>query len=690
MLKKITLALYVALILLMGYATFLERSHGNDYAGAMIYRTWWFSLLWGLLSIGGMMLLARHKVWKNLPVMLLHVSLLLILAGALVTHLTGREGIIHLRQGIPERSMMLRESRTVEPLPFTLTLDSFEVACYAGTQAHSDYISHVSYQPEGEAVKTATISMNHILTIDGYRLYQSQYDMDRLGTVLTVNSDPIGTSVTYVGYALLGLSVMALLLVRGGTFRKLLRQLSAQPKMTAALVLTALSLSPAPPASARGIPAANEKQAAELARRQVIHNDRVAPFNTLARDFLRKIYGKDRYKGLNAEQVVSGWMARPDVWKDEPMIRIKDTRLRHYLGIDDRYASFAQLFDAQENYKLQDFFEHTNGGAAAMGESPDAMLKAATELDEKAGLILMLVNGTLVNDKPADVPSLSATAVEAELLYNSIPFTKILFMANLTLGFLTFILMIAGKTRLTALFRYLLGASLLFALMGYALRWYISGRIPLGNGYETMLFLSVALMLTGLLVSRRFPFTLPFGFLLSGFTLLVSYLGEMNPQITPLMPVLQSPLLSSHVSVIMISYALLSFLFLNGLVYLLQHHRLRRADEATATALRQQLNSLDLLSHLMLYPALFLLAAGIFLGAVWANVSWGSYWSWDPKEVWALITLMTYALPIHSKSLPRFRKPVFFHLYLCLAFLLVPMTYFGVNYLIGGMHSYAG
>ena len=181
-------------------------------------------------------------------------------------------------------------------------------------------------------------------------------------------------------------------------------------------------------------------------------------------------------------------------------------------------------------------------------------------------------------------------------------------------------------------------------------------------------------MAFALFMSRRFRPAIPFGFLLSGFALLVSYLGQMNPQITPLMPVLVSPWLSLHVSVIMMSYALFAFILLNGV---------------WALCVPREAERLMTYSRLMLYPALFLLTAGIFIGAVWANVSWGRYWGWDPKEVWALITMLVYALPLHAASLPWFRKPRFFHIYTIAAFLSVLITYFGVNFFLGGMHSYA-
>ena len=160
-------------------------------------------------------------------------------------------------------------------------------------------------------------------------------------------------------------------------------------------------------------------------------------------------------------------------------------------------------------------------------------------------------------------------------------------------------------------------------------------------------------------------------------------MGEANPQVSHLMPVLSSPLLSFHVVVIMLAYALLAFVMLNGVTALVVHLTARGEDSRT------EVERLQVLSRLLLYPAVFLLAVGIFIGAVWANVSWGRYWGWDPKEVWALVTLLVYAFALHSASLPWFRRPLFFHVFAVLAFLCVLVTYFGVNFLLGGMHSYA-
>jgi ABC-type transport system involved in cytochrome c biogenesis permease subunit len=170
------------------------------------------------------------------------------------------------------------------------------------------------------------------------------------------------------------------------------------------------------------------------------------------------------------------------------------------------------------------------------------------------------------------------------------------------------------------------------------------------------------------------------GILISGFALLGATLSDSNPQITHLMPVLNSPLLSIHVSLMMISYTLIGFItiisLLSVILILFQQNN-------------EAIQNLTSLNQLLLYPALFFMSAGIFIGAIWANVSWGNYWSWDPKETWALISMLYYSIAMHNDSLPFLRKPHLFHLYLIIGAFLILTTYFGVNYYFGGMHSYA-
>ena len=203
----------------------------------------------------------------------------------------------------------------------------------------------------------------------------------------------------------------------------------------------------------------------------------------------------------------------------------------------------------------------------------------------------------------------------------------------------------------------------------------------MAGSFDSMNLLALSLCVITLIMSRKYEMALPAGLLMTGVVLLVQMMGGSNPPVTHLMPVLSSPLLSLHVSVIMLAYALLFFIMLNGISAVVV--RISQPEN------RDYLQRLQDISTIMLYPAVALLAAGIFIGAMWANISWGNYWSWDPKEVWALITLLVYAIPLHKTVWKAFLNPMFFHIYGILAFLSVLITYFGVNFLLGGMHSYA-
>lgn len=677
--KKFLILIYVVLTGVLMAATFIEHSLGTAFVERYIYHSVWFCCLWGILACFVVVAMARFNWLKRLPVVLLHSSFLIILGGAMLTFLFGEKGYIHLKKGV-EVTTFVRESDKHEvSLPFALCLDSFNIKYYPGTEAPSDYVSAVTYVQHGHSA-SANISMNRVLSVDGYRLYQSSYDDDGSGSWLSVNYDPMGIGVAYTGYVLLALASIGLLISKRESFRRLLQ--NPLLRKGGLLLMLLLVFGASAHAELRAI---SLEEANTLCAKQVIYQDRIVPLNTLARDFVLKLTGKDAYRGLSPEQVLASWMVYTEDWAREPMIYVKNGNLRKILNHPrGKYIALKELFDG-DKYKLQSMLS----GEVCKNDSK--LKNAILELDEKVGLILMLREGTLIKPLPEDgsVTPLSGTAIKVELLYNKIPFSKLLFMINLTLGILSFGgLLYLGLRReyapvsnavrvIKCGFVWLLFASCLFHWIGYALRWYIGGRMPLGNGYETMLFLAGCVLALSCWLQRRFLFVLPFGFLLSGFTLLVAYLGEINPQITPLMPVLLSPWLSIHVSLIMIAYALYAYIFLNGILALCLRHR------------PEQVERLMLFSKLMSYPATLFLGVGIFIGSVWANVSWGNYWSWDSKEVWALITFMIYGVAFHGTSLPWMRKPMHYHIYMVLAFLSVLMTYVGVNYFLTGMHSYA-
>ena len=583
-------------------ATVIEDIHGSDTARHLIYGALWFKLLWAAIAVSGAYWLYVRRLWRRFPVFMLHLSFIIILLGALMTSLTGKKGTLYLRQGIPAKEYINSEWNSVEKLPFYVRLDSFQIAYYPGTEAPQDYISQVTMQDQ-----SYTISMNHVAKLQGYRFFQSSFDEDMQGSVLALNYDPFGTPITYLGYALLGLSMMWVLL-------------ASRKRLLMIALLAGYAF------SSQASPVVPVEKAAAMEREQVVWNGRIAPMGTMSQELLLKLYGKRSYHGLSGTQVVSSMLLEPRTWSDEPIIKVK-----------------------RGTYKaLSDFVDYSGDVPRLrnMGQDP--------KTDEKVGLILMLMQGTLVKALPAEATPLSQQRVSAELLYNHIDWTLWAMIACFLLAILAgvkeFFHFKSSTLHYTLYLFHLI--FLIFLLVGWCLRWYISGFIPLSNGFETMYFVAICLLAVPLFVRRTFFISV----FAAAFVLLVSHLGEVNPRITPLMPVLHSPWLSAHVSIIMMSYALLV---------------------------------LSIVERRLLRLAVFFLAAGIFLGAIWANVSWGTYWSWDPKESWALITLLVYSVPLHSESLPWFRSTRNYRIYSLMALCCLLMTYFGVNYLLGGMHSYA-
>ncbi len=719
-------------------ATIVEKIYGSALVISKIYTSWWMIALWAIATISSLGYLYVCDIHRRIRVLMVHLSLITILLGATTSHITGRDGALHLREGASTTEYYLRSGGTAK-LGFTLTLRDFELRYYEGTQAPMDYLSHISIL-DSNGTTEGIVSMNNIVRYRGHRLYQSGYDDDGKGATLLVAYDPYGIAITYLGYAFMLVAFILFFFDKKSIFRSLLNHEALRRLSTIAIVmLLAINQSIAATTEQRPMPRTLSQEAAEeFCNLCVYYNDRIAPLQTLAIDFTTKLYGKSSYRGLSAEQVLTGWFFFYDDWKTEPMIKIKGGDTARALGIDGKYASVLDYVDNQ-GYKLE----------ALLQSSDAATRKNAEVASEKFQLVRMLCMGTLLkiypyaesgdeatwysmaealpDSMPSDeqlfvhkgmalvaeaalshndealkelVSAISeyqrsrATAMpsegrlRAERLYNSIGYNRPLAMFCLTLGILSFVLFINIRNRESNAAKVARGVLyvVLWLLAAYlslhiALRYYVSGHIPLSNGYETMQFMSWLSVVLTIIMARRFRMALPFGLLLAGFTLLVAMLGEASPRITQLMPVLQSPLLSIHVMVIMLSYTLLAFIMLNGITALIL--RLVRHDA------EQEIEYLYVISRIMLYPAVMLLAVGIFIGAIWANVSWGRYWGWDPKEVWALVTMLIYAAMIHTASLSALRRPMTFHILAIVAFLAVLITYFGVNFFLGGMHSYA-
>lgn len=754
MVKKIIFILYILVLVCMAAATIVEKSQGTDYAHAHYYGAWWFILIWAVLAALGAFYIIKRKV-KCASTLALHLSFIIILAGALLTHISAKRGMIHLRIGQPTDTYMAQDEELgmqEEKLPFSLCLQKFEAKMHDGTNAVADYSSKFTVI-DGDDKSEGEVSMNNIYSHRSYRLYQSSYDEDGKGSVLAINADPYGIPVTYTGYALLFISLVWMLFDPKGGYRKLLKSpLLKKGALMTALILSMGNIQTLHAESATGnlqnavLPKETAEKFGEL---HILYNDRICPVQTFALDFCKKIYGARSYLGLTAEQVLSGWVFYGNTWANEPFIKIKSGEMKTAMNLPD-YASLNTFFNREMgDYTIGQYVqEYYNGQQDKFHQQAadiDGKIQIIMELREgislkvlpytftknvkatkdhsfiKAGTttwfspvdklpqavehqhalyiknVFSLLNGDVkagntrrVNEffvkmkKYQEVSSgnslPTATQYKAERINNAFPFATILFMANLTLGFIALFYTIYRMTKkreikaLNIALPILLGVSFLALTFGLALRWIISGNIPMSNGYESMLTVAWFVMLISILMQLRIRIVMVFGFLISGFFLLVSHINQMDPAIGQMMPVLNSPLLSIHVSIIMMSYALLSLTFICGIM---------------GICLRSHGEELQALSRIFLYPALTTMGYGIFIGAIWANVSWGNYWSWDSKETWALITFMIYAVVVHTQSLPVFRKPLVYHIYITLAFMSIAMTYFGVNYFLTGMHSYA-
>lgn len=683
--KQTLVACYAVLTGVLMIATALEHVRGTAFILDTVYRSSWFLILWLILAISGTVYAWKMRLGRRVALLGLHLSFLMMLTGCLFTRFWGIRGMVHLRAGEPVSQFMELPDRTFRNFPFELELDTFRIAVYPGTQTPKDYVSELSCRMDTSEFD-GVVSMNRVWTVSGYRLCQSSFDEDGRGVWLGVNHDPWGIFLVYLGYACAGLSFIFYLFGCSARFMRLLRH----PLLFRAGLVLLLVAHIEPLEARRSVSVLSRVEADSLRTRQVVYQDRVVPFHTLAHDFVVKLTGRPDYLHLTPEQVVGSWLLYPDEWQYEPMILVEEEKLCRALGLSGPYVALADLFEGNvylpERLMRREQTLHRQETGAPSGSLEQAILK----LDERVGLILMLQRGSLIQPLPADgsLERLSPFRVQAELFYQDIPFARWLFPVLLTLGLVAFFFLMYAYVRPVRpssiwhkgwqFLNVVASLAAVFHLLGYSLRWYIGGRIPLSNGYETLFFLGGCLLWLGLLLGRRIYLMFPAGVLLSGFAFLVAHLGDSDPQITSLMPVLHSSWLSIHVSLVMISYALFALMMLGGVLALLFRRRKRVVLQ------------LYLLSRLMLYPAVFCLGLGIVFGSVWANVSWGSYWAWDPKEVWALITLLIYGAAFHDQSIRLFRRPLFFHAYQVLAFTAVVMTYWGVNYVLGGMHSYAG
>jgi cytochrome c-type biogenesis protein CcsB len=642
----------------------------------------------------------------------------------------------------------------ITSLPFALKLNKFIFERYPGSNSPSGYKSDVVLIDKASGTeKNFMIFMNNILKYKGYRFYQSSFDQDEQGTVLSINHDTFGMSVTYTGYVIMFLFIILSIFNRKSIFRNINPGYWRSPFRKSVTVISILLL-------LSGLSVANaqklvpDRRAAEDFGRVLVQDQkgRTKPLYTLSNDILRKVTHKNEFEGLSSMQVFLGIYFDFENWQNVKMIRIANSEIQKIIGISSSYGSFGDIVDMHGGggYKLSEYVQKAY--AKSPGER-NKFDKEVMKIDERVNIVYMINTGefmklfplknkinswgppdealknavssqdslylknvlpmfaeALKNNKLSDAEKIAASVSDyqarfagyalpskaktnAEIFYYKAKIFERLFPFYATLGIVMLIgliVMVIKGSKSSSLFvktlSWLLFAGFLFHTLGLGMRWYIAGHSPMSNGYESMIFISWVTLLAGFIFSRQSPFALSATAVLGSMTLMVAHLSFMDPEITNLVPVLKSYLLTIHVSVITGSYGFLGLGAILGLInmILLIFSNKRNIDRISTT-----IDELTVINYRTLTIGIYFLTIGTFLGAIWANESWGRYWGWDPKETWSLITIIVYSIVIHSKQIPGLKDIFTFNILSLFALSSVLMTYFGVNYYLSGLHSYA-
>ena len=643
-------------------------------------------------------------------------------------------------------------------LPFSLKLEDFILERYPGSSSPSSYKSNVVLIDEANNINMPySIYMNHILKYKGWRFYQSSYDKDERGTVLSVNRDFAGMIVTYIGYFILFLFILSSMINKNSAFRTVTKNFF-KSSISKGVVLLVLFLSSSFSGISQDKKFIVEKSRADEFGKVLVQNQkgRTEPLYTLSNDILRKVSKESEINGYTPMQVFLGIYFDFQNWQNIPLIKVSNGEIKEILEISGDHAAFTDVVDLETNiYKIKKYVDAAYKKSAGERNKFD---KEIIKVDERLNICFMIYSGEFIKIFPVKDKSLkwhspenaytfasnsedslylknivslfaqgiqsgnssgdymqadevlksiiiyqrnfaqydlpSNFKVKAEILYYKAKIYDKLFPFYATIGLILLIVLIYGiisskkkQGLIIKSFTVLLVLGFISHTIGLAIRWYVSGHAPMSNGYESMIFISWVTILAGFLFSKRSAFVLAATSVLGGFTLMVAHLSFMDPQITNLVPVLQSYWLTLHVSVITGSYGFLGLGAIIGLIVLILNTLI--SDENKSDIL-STIEELTIINYKTLTIGLYLLTIGTFLGAIWANESWGRYWGWDPKETWSLITIIVYSFVTHSRMIDGVKGIFAFNTLSLFAFSSVLMTYFGVNYYLSGLHSYAG
>ncbi|MDF9828786.1 cytochrome c biogenesis protein CcsA [Parabacteroides sp. PF5-6] len=762
---KTTIVLLTVYAVGLAAATFIEKYYGTVAAKGMIYFSPGFFLLQFLMVVNFVAVFVRRQLLKQKKwgMLFVHFAFVVMLLGALVSHVFGEEGYLRLREGESSNRIEIRTSKGISyhTLPFEVELEDFILTRYPGSSSPSSYESVLVVRVDGDT-RRERVYMNNVLDVKGYRFFQASFDPDEGGTVLSVNRDVAGRNITYTGYLILFVGLIFCLLGKNSRFMFLSRQLR-KLRHTAVFVLLLLSLVGTVEAKVKiASPLLDAVQKYPVDEAHAFHfgslpvqssNGRMLPMNTFSSEILRKVAKSERIGQYNSDQFLISLLAMPDMWMRIPFIVSTNDELASFYGLSKDACAFIEVFDAEGQYRLQ---ERLDQAYKKMPVERTTFDKDLMKLDEKVNILHQLFNHQMIHlfpkeddanhtwyapgddlsgfagkdslfvaqifpwyigevqaalrsgdwSKPEEILGMIETyqqaknktldinpkRIAAEIKYNQLNVFQKTKLGYLILGGLllvfSFVALFEQKKWLNRL-RWILSLGIVivfcFHIYGMGMRGFIAGYAPWSNSYETMVYVSWATVLAGFIFARRSALTFALATLFGGIILFVSGLNWMDPQINPLVPVLKSPWLMFHVAVIVGAYGFFGISCLIGLTDLVMMTFLKAKNKML---LASRIKELTMVNEMSLLIGLALMTIGTFLGAIWANESWGRYWGWDPKETWALITMIVYAITLHLRLIKKLNNAWLFNLMSVASFASVLMTFFGVNYFLSGMHAY--
>ncbi len=638
-------------------------------------------------------------------------------------------------------------------VPFSIHLNDFQLERYPGSQSPSSFASEVTLKDEGKGIdQNIRIFMNNTLNHRGYKFFQSSYDMDEQGTILSVNHDFWGTWISYLGYALMIIGFISSLVNKGSYFQYLVRRLKENSVKTvlAILLLGGLSYQ----SSAQGgmeaiIPDIDDNVVTEFSELWVQGVDgRIEPVSTLTSEIVRKVSKKASLYGKSSDEVVLSMIAHPEIWQTLPIIKVSNSTLESILGAQNKFITIQSLFDEQGNYKISEAVR------AAYAKTPAFRNRVEKEyiyVDERVNICFMVFQGSLFHLFPREqkedtwytpgaqaeeytagdsifiksgfqlliqsiVENNSSDAVQvldavgnfqikygsdllpsdskkrAEITFNKVNPFKRIFPFYLLFGFLLLFVLFVNifrQKQLPHILRYSFFGLIVLLFLVHTIGLILRWYISGHAPWSNGYESVVYVAWAAMLAGLIFGRKYP---MVVGTAAFLSGIALFVAHLSWMSPEVTNlvPVLKSYWLTIHVAVITASYGFIGLSMFLgvLVMILIVMRNSRNQVKVTGFIDQLTTINEMSATVGLYFLTIGTFLGGIWANESWGRYWGWDPKETWSLITVLIYSFVVHMRLIPSLKGIYNYNVASIISFASVMMTYFGVNYYLTGLHSY--